>query len=380
MANKTRTPEGHNSAPFWQFCQQAETPGEADLYLIGEISARTWYGDEVTPRQFREELKALGNVNRITVHLYSGGGDVFAAQAIGDALAAHPAEVVCEISGICASAATLIACKCNRVKAASDSEYMIHLASVSLYGSYNETQLAAYQNALAAIKKNNIDLYCKRSGKTAEEIEALLQNTTWWTAREAMENGFVDEITESAPQPVQNIGGALFTNSVPLGITAENAPRTWQSRLAAPAPGGLQNTNTEHSSARRDNPMENITTIEQLEAAYPDLMRQVREQAANAATAAERQRIADIEDMTLPGGEAVAQEAKFTNPVSADAYARNVIAAAKAQGTRYMAGARQDAQTLDGVPGTAGAVPQTNQTAAQQEFEKALDAAAGITR
>ena len=41
-------------------------------------------GDEVTPKQFAEELAGLGALDEITVRINSGGGDVFAAQAIGD--------------------------------------------------------------------------------------------------------------------------------------------------------------------------------------------------------------------------------------------------------------------------------------------------------
>ena len=55
---------------FWQFRNQAA--GNAELLLYGDISDSSWWGDEVTPRQFTEELDALGAVPEIVVRINSG--------------------------------------------------------------------------------------------------------------------------------------------------------------------------------------------------------------------------------------------------------------------------------------------------------------------
>ena len=83
--------------PFWRF--QNVTGGRAELLLYGDISDSTWWGDEVTPKQFAEDLDKLGAVSEITVRINSGGGDVFAAQAIGNLLEQHQANVVAHIDG-----------------------------------------------------------------------------------------------------------------------------------------------------------------------------------------------------------------------------------------------------------------------------------------
>ena len=49
------------------------------------------------------------------MRINSGGGDVFAAQAIGNQLEQHPAAVTAKIDGLCASAATIVACHCGKV-------------------------------------------------------------------------------------------------------------------------------------------------------------------------------------------------------------------------------------------------------------------------
>ena len=58
---------------FWQFCNQ--TDESAELLLYGDISDTSWWGDEVTPKQFTEDLNALGDVKDITVRINSGGGE-----------------------------------------------------------------------------------------------------------------------------------------------------------------------------------------------------------------------------------------------------------------------------------------------------------------
>lgn len=97
---------------FWQFRNAAGSSG-AELLLYGDISDTSWWGDEVTPKEFANELNELGPVNEITVRINSGGGDVFAAQAIGNLLEQHPASITARIDGLCASAATIIACLRN---------------------------------------------------------------------------------------------------------------------------------------------------------------------------------------------------------------------------------------------------------------------------
>ena len=89
---------------FWKFCNQAGN--KVELLLYGDISQTSWWGDEVPPKQFAEELAGLGALDEITVRINSG--DVFAVQAIGNQLEQHPAAVTAKIDGLCASAATIL--------------------------------------------------------------------------------------------------------------------------------------------------------------------------------------------------------------------------------------------------------------------------------
>lgn len=87
-----------------------------------------------------------------------------------------------------------------------------------------------------------------------------------------------------------------------------------------------------------------ITTVDALRAAYPDLCNQIENAAAQSAATAERARIKDIEDMTAPGDEQTAYDAKFGDkPQDAAAYAIACMKAQKAAGAKHMADAEDDA-------------------------------------
>lgn len=324
---------------FWKFRNQADGCGE--LLLYGNIAGeKSWWGDEVTPKEFYEELNALGNVSEITVRINSGGGDVFAAQAIGNFLEQHAANVTARIDGVCASAATIIACHCNKVIAANDSTYMVH--PVRMYCGYaNEADLQKFLEALATIKENIISLYAKKTGRTKDEVTGWMDDESWWTGPQAKENGFVDELTdEGAGAVYENRNGVLFVNSVSMNLPLDKTPQFVQKRLAEPVAGSIADKN---STDKKEEIKMEIKTVDDLRKMYPDLVGKIEKEAAEAATNAERERIKGIEDAALPGSEALAAEAKFTKPMSVSDFAVALVKNAKAQGATYLAQIKEDA-------------------------------------
>ena len=89
---------------FWNWVKnEGELSVERTLFLNGEISDETWYGDEVTPQLFKDELNA--DSGDITVWINSPGGDVFAAAQIYNMLRDYNGHVTVKIDGLAASAA-----------------------------------------------------------------------------------------------------------------------------------------------------------------------------------------------------------------------------------------------------------------------------------
>lgn len=335
---------------FWKF--QNKTANSAELLLYGDISETSWWGDEVTPKQFADDLAELGPVSQITVRINSGGGDVFAAQAIGNLLEANAAEVTAIIDGLCASAATIVACHCDKVLAAEDGTYMIHPVKMGLLGYYEAHDLQGYVGALNTIRENIVTLYAKKTGREKDEVAAWMDATSWWTSAEAKENGFVDELTsDDGETVVENRDGLLFVNSVNMHLPFDKAPTFVQNSVAA-APAASRFVNKNPGGAPGENKEDftmEIKTVDDLRKAYPELVAQIEQAAAQAATDTERQRIRDIEDMALPGSEDLTNEAKFEKPVSAEDYAKAAMKRAKTQGSAYLDGIKKDAESANKV-------------------------------
>ena len=333
---------------FWQFVNQ--TAESAELLLYGDISDTSWWGDEVTPKQFADELRALGDVNDITVRINSGGGDVFAASAIGNLLEQNKANVTARIDGLCASAATIVACHCNKVEAANDAIYMIHPVKMGMLGYYDAVTLNTFIEALDAIRDNIITLYAKKTCREKDEVAALMDATSWFTSAEAKENGFIDElIDEEEPTDVENRNGLLFVNKIGTSLPFDQAPKFVQDSLAAaPAARSFEDKTAEVPINQKEEDTMEIKTVDELRSAYPDLVGEIEAAAAEQATNAERQRIKDIEEMSLAGSEDFANEAKFEKPISAQDYAMQAIKNAKQseeqKRANYLNGLKDDAE------------------------------------
>lgn len=203
---------------FWNIVDGNE---EAELYLYGEIANETWWGDEVTPKQFIEDISAYKDKD-LSVRINSGGGDVFAAQAIHSVIKSHPKNVTVHVDGMCASAATIIACAGDKVIMPKNAIYMIHNPMVSLWGAYNTDELAKMANVLETVKQTIVNVYQDKVGKdNIDDIVSMMDEESWLTAEEAKNLGLVDEIEDNAEIDTALNKGVLIVNNVRCQITNE---------------------------------------------------------------------------------------------------------------------------------------------------------------
>lgn len=212
------------------FSVTAATEG-AELRLrgyIGEPSVRYSYYDDReiatggmgTLKEFEDALTALGDVPLITVYLTSEGGDFPTAVAISSILARQKARIVCVIDGYAYSAAPVIACAADEVRAASNAILMIHDAEIWCEG----RDVAALQEAIKTLEACNNSMaaaFANKAGGTLEEWQARMVATTWLTGAQAAELKLVDTLLDSvalsAYAPLKNVTAALRP---PVEITA----------------------------------------------------------------------------------------------------------------------------------------------------------------
>lgn len=328
----------------------------------------------MTPQQFNKELAELGNVPEIVVRINSGGGDVFAANAIFTRLKDHSAKIIVKIDGWAASAATIIAMAGDTIKIARNGVFMIHDPAMTVWDTFRAEDFEKMASELKVIKQSIVNTYAMKTGMSTDEIAALMSEEKWWTGDEAVTNGFCDELMfEDAKTVVEN-SSKIVVNSIPIDISAfKTIPKVV---LNSPHnPGSLINISaTAKIKPKEEKEMaaENIETVDALKAAYPDLVATIQNEAAAAAATAERSRIKAIEDMAGGNYADIVSDAKFENPCTAEQVAMKIIAEQNKQGGQYIMNRNADAES-SGVNEVAGAVGD-NGGNKKNPFNAAIDA------
>ena len=178
---------------FWNWIRDESASG-ADaprtLFLSGEISDETWFGDEVTPANFKDELDS--GKGDISVVINSPGGDCFAAAQIFSMLKEYPGNVHVKIDSLAASAASVIAMAGDKVSINPVGMLMIHDPSMIAFGNRKDMEQAIA--VLDEVKESIINAYSMKSGISRNKIGQLMSAETWMNAKKAKELGFVDEI------------------------------------------------------------------------------------------------------------------------------------------------------------------------------------------
>ena len=334
-----QTPLGEAENKFWDFVPGTDTK-PPELLLYGPItSQKSWWQDTVTPAWFNQELAALGDVAEIIVRINSGGGDVFAANAIYTRLRDLDAKITVKIDGWAASAATIIAMAGDTIKIAKNGVFMVHDPAMSVWDTFRAEDFEKMAQELRVIKQSIMNTYSMKTGKKPEDIAAIMAAETWWTGDEAVENGFCDELMFTEAQTVIENASKVVVNSVTMDLTGFHTLPEKLLLNRPNNPGSLQDKN-ENKGGKQMEPKETINTVSALETAYPDLVAQIR----NSAAEGERSRIKSIMDSAPKGFEKIVEDAMFTNPVDAGQAALNIIKAQKQAGIQAWDGMENDAQ------------------------------------
>lgn len=233
------------------FQMKATSETSADIYIYDEIGM--W---GISARRFTESLIALGNINHINLHIHSPGGEVFEGIAIYNQLKNHNATITVYIDGLAASMASVIAMVGDEVIMPTNAMLMIHKPWGVSAGDAND--MRDYADLLDKVENVLIPAYMEKTGKTKEEIEAMLGEETWLTAEECVEHGFANTIIEpikamaslsskrieeftSMPNSLKNNLKNSLTN--PLNTVApvvDPAPQPQPANLQQPDTAGIQ--------------------------------------------------------------------------------------------------------------------------------------------
>ena len=207
----------------------------AEILIYDQIG-KGFFEDGVTAKQFAADIRALGKLDVIDVRINSPGGSVFEGLAIYNTLDRHAAHINVFIDGSALSMASVISMVGDTVHMAENALMMMHNPHMGAVGDANDMRKAA--EILDKHRSAIVTAYTAKSGKSDEQIEALLDEETWLTAEEAFSEGFVDAITNEvetvaafqlpeifdAPKHLSAHVSALFLKTPAPTAEPENLP------------------------------------------------------------------------------------------------------------------------------------------------------------
>lgn len=171
-----------------------------EMYIYGDIVDEKWFDEDVTPKSIRDALSEMGAVKNLDIHINSYGGSCVAGNAIINILdnyrKKNGTSLNVYIEGIAASMGSGIASVGDKIYMASNSLFMIHKPSTIAMGNADDLEQAVM--VLNKTEDGLIQNYMRRFKGTEDELRQMLSDETWFSANEAKEWGFVDEVIEGA--------------------------------------------------------------------------------------------------------------------------------------------------------------------------------------
>ena len=195
------------SRKFWNWVRNDND--ERILMLNGEISNETWFGDEITPKEFRGELNS--GQGKVTVWINSPGGDCFAAAQIYNMLMEYSGPVDVHIDGIAASAASVIAMAGNHVAISPVGMMMIHNPATVSIG--DEREMKKAMEMLSEVKESIINAYELKTGLPRKQLSNMMNAESWMNAKKALELGFADSILYDGDDVDEEPEGMIFSRA-----------------------------------------------------------------------------------------------------------------------------------------------------------------------
>lgn len=262
----------------------------AEINMYGDIVTTRpvdWWtgepvqGDFIVVDEFLEDIEGLKDKTKITVHINSGGGDLYAGLAIYNRLKELPAEIITVNDGLAASAASVVFQAGDTRKVNASSTVMVHQAAGGLYGYYQVADLEKVINQLDSCNKAAINVYAEAGGADKDALKALLDAESWLVGQEAVDAGLADEVIDEVGTIVMKLshdkkrldvnGVQLSTGGMsrlPTGIPVQPAIKSPTSVSA------VVGKNQNEGSNNMD-----VKNIEELEAKYPELVKEVKAKA-----------------------------------------------------------------------------------------------------
>lgn len=196
------------------------------------ISLKGYVGGSDFDRKTVDTTLAANEGKRVNVLIDSLGGSLATGLSISAAFKNH-GNVAVHFVGLNASAATIASLGAAHISMDAGAMYLVHQCSMAFFewGSLNSDQFATLIADCEKIKAdldkldlNVAQLYAARCKRKTQDLLALMKVGGWLSAKEALEWGFVDEITDLADEPAPKLTDALASAMANVGMPIPNIP------------------------------------------------------------------------------------------------------------------------------------------------------------
>lgn len=169
--------------------------GDNAQLVIYDVIGFDWWSGGVVAADVVNWLAELGDdVKSIDVLLNSPGGSLTEGSAIYNALNRSPQKIVMHVDGMAASAASLIAMAGDEIRMSESALMMVHNASALTIGTADD-----HDDTASFLRKASgamATIYSRRSGKDVAAVQTMMDEETWMTASEAVDEGFATDVVE----------------------------------------------------------------------------------------------------------------------------------------------------------------------------------------
>lgn len=171
-------------------------PEKYQISARGKVAEITLYGvigdiyDGITAKQVVGDLKKIGAVDAVHVHINSPGGAVTEGRAIYNRIKALSARKIVYVDGEASSIAALIAMVGDEIRMAEGSLMLVHRAWMVTVGNANDHRKTIAD--LETADKTLVDTFSARTGLPADKVLKLMEEDRYMDAAEALSLGFID--------------------------------------------------------------------------------------------------------------------------------------------------------------------------------------------
>lgn len=166
-----------------------------NIEILGSIG-EGWDEYSFSANNLVEKLRGFKGDN-IDATLNCYGGSIPEGFTIYNILRGRSEYKTANILGVAMSMVTPIACAFDWVTMPENGFYVIHNPQGGVFGDMQDIE--QYSNVLVMMKEQAIDAYVRKGVKMSrEELSDAMDLETWYTPQQALEKGFINEITKGA--------------------------------------------------------------------------------------------------------------------------------------------------------------------------------------